>query len=469
MQLIESDWTFDWWIAAEDRIHTPADEASVRQHRLGAGPVVQTSMRVPGGDVHQRTWAYDGGIVLEFENTTATPVGLTLSVRPYDLEGRPSTPVVQLGSDHVRVGDHDVWLGSEARDTVPELDAVIVPLPHKAIARAFLTPYSYSSDRELPESSAAVRGWERLITDRVRIQLPDDRMTSLFDQSRGRLALSTFDLAERVANLEPSAGSELTAVCQGGFRAEAVEVLRWLLVQRWHPRHVKRSEDHRAAAEVMDGLSWALTMYAPKWSQEFIPAGTKLTSTVAKHGTDAQRRLAEGGLARLVLGLGDATRAGEIHSGYGFEHAGPITTLAGLVAHAEAASETGSWGDDDVGEAAVAIRSVRSLIVQESWIDDQPALGLFPGGFPSGWRGGPLEIHELPTAFGDLSAAVRWHGARPALLWEFDRAGHVLTPVELRCQSLDPQWSTTDRKGETLLAGTTVGLGQAPTEGDSFS
>ena len=47
--------------------------------------------------------------------------------------------------------------------------------------------------------------------------------------------------------------------------------------------------------------------------------------------------------------------------------------------------------------------------------------------------------------------AVRWHGARPALLWE------ASAPMRLTCTGLDPTWSSTEPRGEALL--------QAPPEG----
>ena len=41
---------------------------------------------------------------------------------------------------------------------------------------------------------------------------------------------------------------------------------------------------------------------------------------------------------------------------------------------------------------------------------------------------------------------MRWHGARPALLWDAP-AG-----VELRVPALDPAWSSSEAAGEALLA-----------------
>jgi hypothetical protein len=45
-----------------------------------------------------------------------------------------------------------------------------------------------------------------------------------------------------------------------------------------------------------------------------------------------------------------------------------------------------------------------------------------------------------------LAFAVRWHGARPALLWDAP-AG-----LELSAPALDPAWSSAEAAGETLLA-----------------
>ena len=58
---------------------------------------------------------------------------------------------------------------------------------------------------------------------------------------------------------------------------------------------------------------------------------------------------------------------------------------------------------------------------------------------------------DAPTAHGRLSSAVRWHGTRPALLWELEP--HEGTdPVTITVPGLDPTWSTTDPRGEALLA-----------------
>ena len=59
--------------------------------------------------------------------------------------------------------------------------------------------------------------------------------------------------------------------------------------------------------------------------------------------------------------------------------------------------------------------------------------------FPPEWLGQAVAVHDLPLRAGPLSFAVRWHGARPALLWDAP-AG-----IELRASALDPQWRGRDR------------------------
>ncbi len=91
-----------------------------------------------------------------------------------------------------------------------------------------------------------------------------------------------------------------------------------------------------------------------------------------------------------------------------------------------------------------------------SWVEDQLArpapdgsCALLPSGFPPPWLGVDFECYRLAAGDGaDLSFAVRWHGERPALLWEL----HGAPSVRLTGGGADATWSTTDGHGEALLA-----------------
>jgi len=70
---------------------------------------------------------------------------------------------------------------------------------------------------------------------------------------------------------------------------------------------------------------------------------------------------------------------------------------------------------------------------------------LLPHGFPEAWLGHPLEVHGLAVGGQHLSFAVRWHGERPAVLWERDGVARLESGV-------DTSWSSVEPSGETLWA-----------------
>src|SRR3954467_384826 len=88
-------WELDWWIGADDRWHMPAREAAVRQQLIDGMPVVQTAMRVPGGDAGQRVYGAPSGDVgevagVEVANARPAPSVAALVVRgasALDLDG----------------------------------------------------------------------------------------------------------------------------------------------------------------------------------------------------------------------------------------------------------------------------------------------------------------------------------------------------------------------------------------------
>jgi hypothetical protein len=95
----------------------------------------------------------------------------------------------------------------------------------------------------------------------------------------------------------------------------------------------------------------------------------------------------------------------------------------------------GSASDEEV------LRYARDALV----LDRKSEIDLLPG-FDPAWAGENLAVHDAPTREGPVSYAVRWHGERPALLWDAPEG------VVLRAPALDPDWSATGGKGEALLA-----------------
>jgi hypothetical protein len=242
----QDSWSLDWWIGAEDRWHVPADEANVRQALIGDSPVVETRMRVPGGDIIHRAYAVrataaDGGeelVIVEVENDSAVPVALALAVRPYNTEGLSVIERIGLHGTTVTVDGrvamllprepgavaastfHDgdcaqqVFAGettsrfpSDLRDEAGMAQAAFVfPLTHRTTFRVALPMTAESRTRlegrarrrvrkaprypeALPSAEQVANGWRAQSDRGMRLVLPDARLQSAVDANRRYLLL----------------------------------------------------------------------------------------------------------------------------------------------------------------------------------------------------------------------------------------------------------------------------------------
>ena len=83
-----------------------------------------------------------------------------------------------------------------------------------------------------------------------------------------------------------------------------------------------------------------------------------------------------------------------------------------------------------------------------AWLESQLATGgrLLPVGLPEAWLGQSFDVYGIPTGTDSaVSFAIRWHGERPAVLWE--QTGN---PIELTAPLIAPDWATSETKGEAL-------------------
>jgi len=96
-------------------------------------------------------------------------------------------------------------------------------------------------------------------------------------------------------------------------------------------------------------------------------------------------------------------------------------------------------GDDEVARDGIrAVAAVERRLASDG--------RLLPRGLPSSWLGVGFECHGVQVGpASTISFAVRWHGARPAVLWEVTGE-----PIELTAPVLAPGWRTEDAAGETL-------------------
>ncbi len=499
IQLDGSPWMIDWWIGGDDRWYVPAREPSVRQRRIGSGPVIETSVRIPSGDAIQRTYAANIGgeqaIVVEFENDSPVPMALALAIRPVDLAGNAAPLEIALDRSPSGVGaastltvgvDEPVTVALpkkpnefassteadlfdivsvgrllEGSDTVagPSANAVaLYPIAHRTSLR-FIIGASVDP-RSVPGPDDVSNGWTSVLDRGGRFEFPDNGVSAQAQAARARLMLAANRLPRRIADLEPGSGRVLEGLALSGAVAEVLGALGAFAGS--FPTRLESTPLDGAA--VMSGIGRASRLADDEaMAIAMLEPAAQLTKLIEKSKDRVATAEAFLGLARLLITAGQPEPALDLmkrSASLGVSIRPDIPAdLDALSSFAETASPSGSFGADDPVDAARFWLGARSAV-----LDDRPgALDLLPQ-FPAAWRGGNLEVHGAATSHGMASFGIRWHGYRPALLWDVQAD----EPVIVRCPGLDPGWASTETSGETLLAGSEEPLAAVPEAGDSF-
>lgn len=158
----------EWHVADEDRWHSPRNEPSIRQSRRDGTPVIETRLRVRGGDMVQRVWVvadHGGLLVAEFENDSPTSVAVALT-RGDVITQRPPTSQPVMGID------------------LPA-ETVVLPIGHRASVRVALPLDSAernvagSALASLPGAEIVARGWLQAVETSARVVAGDDPLVDL--------------------------------------------------------------------------------------------------------------------------------------------------------------------------------------------------------------------------------------------------------------------------------------------------
>lgn len=347
----------DWFVAADDRWHVPAEEASVRQRRLEGTAVTETRLRVPGGDVVQRVFsvADAGGLtIVEFENESTMAVAVALDRRDV-LTDRPVADVPIEGLD------------------LPG-DAFVMPLGHHATIRVAVV-HGRQRPGPIPAgvstATQVVRGWSTLTARASRFVLPD---------------------GERGSKLADATTAERCEIALGA---------------------IPRATDDPAGFVLALGELVRMGERPDHWMPELVDA---VESLGPDEGWDADSALDAAG---RVLALAGEKRARR--------------DLERIVARR---NRTPPPADPPDGPRVIP------------WLESNLAHAgaLLPFGMPADWLGRSVDVYGVPTGSASaVSYAIRWHGERPAVLWE--QTGE---PVELSAPVVAPGWRSGAPKGETL-------------------
>ena len=418
-------WSLDWWIGADDRWYVPSREAPsrVRQQLVDATPVVETVMRIPGGEAVHRAYGIAGDdefAIVEIENRSRLPFALALAVRPYNPEGLAVIERVELHDGTTVTVDGRVALllpkppSRVAASTFHEGDsasrvfggtavetkefprrlrdvagmaqaAFIYPLPHTATFRVALPMVASRRTRRrgltrrrverapsypssIPTPAQVSRGWMAQSKQGMRLVLPDERLQEAVDANR-RFMLLLHDGADITPG--PStyhrfwfrdAAYLLGALDRYGFHAQAAEVLAS------YPSRQRVDGFFLSQPKEWDANGCALWAMAEHWRltrdrtllDDVVPSVVKGAHWIERKRKSTRRRSAE------VFGLFPA--------GISAEHLGPFDYfywddfwgVAGLRAAAELLAAAGD------ADAADEIRRAADSF----WADVKASLGL---------------------------------------------------------------------------------------------
>ena len=386
---VEDQERLRWFIAADDRWYRPSRETTVRQREVSGVPVIETRIKVPGGDAVQRVYGvanFGGAIVVEIYNDSSLPFAVAFDRGDISTMREPSPTGVQgidlpAGSVVFPVGHHATMRA-----------AVLVGAGVDAANRR-LTAQEIES---LPSFEQVERGWLGALQISSRVDVPNLSWSSVLTSQRCKVLLSnSAELAE---------SSDISLVVD-------------LLLDR--------------AERVRLGDKPA------QWVDEVAVATERILKQCAK--TQSVQWFEE----RALLGAGMVlNRAGELRG------------LQDFVSVWSRLAEAGR-----ISDLALASPEIAGTVRQIAWIESQlvaqrrdGVIEICPCGIDKSWLGVNFECHKLLASPEHLiSYAVRWHGEKPALLWEID--GPV--GAKVAASAIDRTFSSTEMRGETLLSGFT--------------
>ena len=382
---VEDQERLRWFIAADDRWYRPSRETTVRQREVSGVPVIETRIKVPGGDAVQRVYGvanFGGAIVVEIYNDSSLPFAVAFDRGDISTMREPSPTGVQ---------GIDLPAGS-----------VVFPVGHHATMRAAILingdsrQISAGELESLPSFEQVERGWLAALQISSRVDVPDLSWSSVLTSQRCKVLLSnSAELAE---------GSDINL---------AVDLL------------LDRAERVRLGDK------------PAQWVDEVAVATERILKQCAK--TQSVQWFEE----RALLGAGMVlNRAGESRG------------LQDFVSVWSRLAEAGR-----ISGLALASPEIAGTVRQIAWIESQlvaqrrdGVIEICPCGIDKSWLGVNFECHKLLASPEHvISYAVRWHGEKPALLWEID--GPV--GAKVAASAIDRTFSSTEMRGETLLSGFT--------------
>ena len=387
----------DWHIAADDRWHDPSTEPSVRQTRRAGVPVIETRLRIPGGDAIQRVYAVaDAGglVVIEITNESTLPIAVAFT-RPDLVSSRTPSP---RGAQGIEL----------------PAGSVVFPVAHGSTLRVAVRAAMHVANaventvvdvERLPSFEQLQKGWLKSVEQAGYVIVPEGAVAPLVARLRSdALILSGHEIED-------------WSIGAGGDCAN-------------------------------DPVAYILTL------QELLRMGEKLTGDSAQIHVDHAARLAQ----CVETLLKDHKKSSIL----------PWDVERALFAAQFVFARIGeNRAADDVAAAQMRLSSAAEPpnvmptdIRAIAWVEEKMvavqrdgSVQIFGRGIPRLWLGANLECHRVAAGpLHTVSFGIRWHGEKPALLWDVSGPAGV----KLDAGICDPTWSSVESTGETLLLGFAV-------------
>jgi hypothetical protein len=364
----------------------------VRQTRRAGVPVIETRLRIPGGDAIQRVYAVaDAGglVVIEITNESTLPIAVAFT-RPDVVSSRTPSP---RGAQGIEL----------------PAGSVVFPVAHGSTLRVALRTEIYLANatanvdvERLPSFEQLQKGWLKAVEQAGYVIVPEGAVAPLVARLRSdALVLSGHEIED-------------WAIGAGGDCAN-------------------------------DPVAYILTL------QELLRMGEKLNSDSAHIRVDHAARLAQ----CVETMLKDNKKVSIL----------PWDVERALFAAQFVFARMGeNRAADDVAAAQLRLSSAAEPpnvmptdIRAIAWVEEKMvavqrdgSVQIFGRGIPRLWLGANLECHRVAAGpIHTVSFGIRWHGEKPALLWE------VTGPAGIRLTAgkCDSTWSSVEATGETLLLG----------------
>lgn len=464
LQPAEQTFTVEVAIMAGANWRAGWEFGEVKRTVSDSGTVVCT-VRTPEGPVHQHVAAgvVDGRAVaiVEIENASGVAIAIGALVRPFTLQDRGYVGSVAVSGDGIVVdGDAGVRFTSapasiavaagadgDLLGSMPPADggaapaaarcrsgaaqaAAVWPLPHTSRVR-FVIELAGPTARTaaVPAIVDVERGWSIHLSRGSKLEVDGEAVAGA-PMIAARSLLTRWPAPDELPAV-------VTALAENDLGDEAVRLFAGL----------EKSGDQVAVLAAMS--RWFELGGSLEALDESLPIVARAAHEARQVATIAGAPWLGESLQALAAGLRGIEQP-DVGDRVGSLAVAAPSPSADLVDEFAALRDVrklvgASSAVHAAGDAARVLLLARRLIVDDRG-DDVRVLPWVP----DAWRGKPVDVLGVPTAHGLLSFGLRWHGARPALLWEFQAASGA--PFRLSVPGIDPVFETSELTGETLLA-----------------